>query len=609
MRRPRKRGKNGGGKLDYELKKLTRQLLAQLKVPHHEAPGEAEAECARMQALGIVDAVWSDDGDSFMFGCGTLVKQHKQGNSNVKDHVRIYHAADILPKHDMDRESLVLFAVLAGGDYVQKGLPECGPKTAALLCKRQFGLASALCRADKRGLVKWRQDLEATLRACRKSVDVPWDFPDAKALGNYREPKISEDAALRDLRGLRNGWDRQIDQQQLRVFLRHKFNFTTREFLKHIAPILVARWLARVAPENRAENLELGIQLKRRRKVKIKEGEEEPPAKSEVKVWFSPLSVVEINLISCSPEEDWSKFAAKDGTPYDPTQPIECELLECLLKHGLPEDALVEAPPPKRARKRNADEPDDAGGSPASKKQRSSQPQGQESSPTAARKKHSRPRKDGTTDAAKPKSGSKKKKGGVAAAERSPSPPPATFQLPTGLAQLRATARVVNLCADGEDDSSSDGSDDADGDSDLARAIQLSLMDTAGPNTSTAGSSLGAGRAYAATVAPPSSFSEATLPASFRGVAAPEAAKSVETLLSPRPAVVAARPPRGTTTPKPMQTLVPGEAISARALRELRAGSLLLRGGGHQSTVAASPTAKAVASAASTKPPEVIDLT
>lgn len=51
-----------------------------------------------------------------MFGCGTLVKQHKQGNSNVKDHVRIYHAADILPKHEMDRESLVLFAVLAGGD-------------------------------------------------------------------------------------------------------------------------------------------------------------------------------------------------------------------------------------------------------------------------------------------------------------------------------------------------------------------------------------------------------------------------------------------------------------------------------------------------------------
>lgn len=57
LKRPRKRGKAGDGKLDYELKKLTQQLLAHLKVPRHEPPGEAEAGCARMQALGIVDVV------------------------------------------------------------------------------------------------------------------------------------------------------------------------------------------------------------------------------------------------------------------------------------------------------------------------------------------------------------------------------------------------------------------------------------------------------------------------------------------------------------------------------------------------------------------------
>lgn len=131
MRRPWKGGKSGGGKLDDTLKALTRKMLNQLKVPHHLAPGEAEAEGARMQALGIVDVVWSDDGDYFMFGGRTLMKQHKSGNTNVKDHVRIYRAEDILQKHDLGSESLVLFALLAGSDYDTKGLGGCGPSTAA----------------------------------------------------------------------------------------------------------------------------------------------------------------------------------------------------------------------------------------------------------------------------------------------------------------------------------------------------------------------------------------------------------------------------------------------------------------------------------------------
>lgn len=214
LRRPRKRGKAGGGKLDYELKKLTRQLLAQLKVPHHEAPGEAEAECARMQALGIIDIVWSDDGDSFTFGAQALMKQHKQGNSNVKDHVRIYRAETILRNHDMDRESLVLFAMLAGGDYVQAGLPGCGPKTAAKVTARSVGLAHKICHAANKELAKSREDLQEAFRIRGKFIDVPWAFPDFKALGNYRAPKISTDEQLRNLRGLQSGWDRPIDQRK-----------------------------------------------------------------------------------------------------------------------------------------------------------------------------------------------------------------------------------------------------------------------------------------------------------------------------------------------------------------------------------------------------------
>lgn len=63
-RRPWKRNRQGGNKVDYGRTRLLRQVLDHLKIPHHEAPGEAEAECAAMQRLGIVDAVWTDDSDA-----------------------------------------------------------------------------------------------------------------------------------------------------------------------------------------------------------------------------------------------------------------------------------------------------------------------------------------------------------------------------------------------------------------------------------------------------------------------------------------------------------------------------------------------------------------
>jgi len=48
---------------------LLKDTLDALGIPHHQALGEAEAECAALQKHGIVDAVWSEDSDTMMFGC------------------------------------------------------------------------------------------------------------------------------------------------------------------------------------------------------------------------------------------------------------------------------------------------------------------------------------------------------------------------------------------------------------------------------------------------------------------------------------------------------------------------------------------------------------
>ena len=351
-RRPWKRNKCGGGLLTDEQVKLTinltRQLLRRLKVPYHQAPAEAEAECSRLQALGIVDAVWSDDSDALMFGCGTLIQQHRVGKRKVEGHIRVYQARALLEKHDLDSDGFVLFAMLAGGDYNTKGLPDCGPKNAALLSNRSVGLAQKLQEASEGALPRWRVELQEMLRRYRKAIEVPFGFPESKPLNNYRNPIVSTTEQLRDLRGLRNGWSPPIKQAELRSLLRERFNFTTREFLKHIAPVFVARRLARVQPDRRGENVELGIQLKRTRKKKQDGGDSNVAI--EAKITFSPLPVVDIDLSVRPPDEDWTKFVAKDGTPYDPTQVIECELLHCFLKHGLPDGALEYSKTQKRKR-------------------------------------------------------------------------------------------------------------------------------------------------------------------------------------------------------------------------------------------------------------------
>jgi hypothetical protein len=75
--RPWKRGRHGQGRINYEERRLLKELLKYFRIPYHEAPGEAEAECARLQQLEVVDAVFSQDSDTLMFGCSVLVRDDR----------------------------------------------------------------------------------------------------------------------------------------------------------------------------------------------------------------------------------------------------------------------------------------------------------------------------------------------------------------------------------------------------------------------------------------------------------------------------------------------------------------------------------------------------
>ncbi|CAK4032620.1 unnamed protein product [Lecanosticta acicola] len=585
-------------KVDSNIIKLLHLMFDHLNVPYHRAPGEAEAECARLQQLGIVDAVWSDDGDSFMFGCTTLIKAHKVGGQRINDYVRIYQASRILEQHNFDADSFVLFALLAGGDYDKTGLRGCGPSAAKVLSRREFGIATSLRHVDKHGLPAWRDSLVTTSQQrVRKAVEVPSDFPNFKALEGYRNPAVSTDEQCHDLPKLRNnGWNRPIVQPVPQKFLRAYHGFWTRGFLKHFAPVFLVRTLAGVVhPDQKEENRCCSVRLKSGRQRKdLSNGKPNP----EVKIIFKPKALMEIDLETEPSEEDWSIEANKDGGTYGPTEEIECEVLECFLQHGLPEGSWEPVTKSRRGTQRPSENGatssqeasvHDYGGTTkiASKKRRrtSEGPADGALDTTNHRKNRAKARKDDALPRAP--SGSrpakKKKKGGSnVEANVSQSPPPAKFRhmdIPEHLMRpnpispaTQSSSMVIDLCSDGDDDD--DDEEDKGVGFATVHASSVSLPSTQVATTATTSGSLVTHRPTGSSDPRALSASQPACVGHCSGTGSVHQSLASSENFDVPAAATFTQTLQQTAEPFDGSELMPGEAIDRATLRALRAAAL-----------------------------------
>jgi len=157
--RPWKRG-GPAGRVDYEKTRLLIQLLHRLRIPHHRAPAEAEAECARLEMVGIVDAVWSDDADALMFGARTILRDHRPADAkksdNKKDikYVEVFRAEAVQERFGLSQAGILMFVLLVGGDYDQQGLQGCGQVAALEACRYNAGeLAEVLWNTPTRNAI------------------------------------------------------------------------------------------------------------------------------------------------------------------------------------------------------------------------------------------------------------------------------------------------------------------------------------------------------------------------------------------------------------------------------------------------------------------------
>jgi 5'-3' exonuclease len=96
-----------------EMRDEVMELLALFGVPYVVSPMEAEAQCAALEALGLVQGVVSDDSDSFLFGARSVYKNM----FDERKYVETYLAADVEKELGLRRADLVSLALLLGSDY------------------------------------------------------------------------------------------------------------------------------------------------------------------------------------------------------------------------------------------------------------------------------------------------------------------------------------------------------------------------------------------------------------------------------------------------------------------------------------------------------------
>ncbi|XP_036406199.1 flap endonuclease GEN homolog 1 [Megalops cyprinoides] len=113
------------------------EMLDCLGIPWVTAAGEAEAMCAYLDSVGVVDGCITNDGDAFLYGAQTV---YRNFNMNTKDpQVDCYQMPKVRSELHLERETLVGLAVLLGCDYLPKGVSGVGKEQTLKLIKTLQG--------------------------------------------------------------------------------------------------------------------------------------------------------------------------------------------------------------------------------------------------------------------------------------------------------------------------------------------------------------------------------------------------------------------------------------------------------------------------------------
>ena len=194
LRNQQKKDRRDADEVTHIMVTECQQLLKLFGLPYITAPMEAEAQCAELVNLGLVDGIVTDDSDIFLFG-GTRVYKNM---FNQAKFVECYLSSDLEKEYSLDRQKLIRFAHLLGSDYTE-GLPNVGPVTALEILSEFERLEDF---AEWWQTVQMGQKLSAEdaanafRRKFRKNATklfLPAIFPDLRVDHAYLHPEVDSD--------------------------------------------------------------------------------------------------------------------------------------------------------------------------------------------------------------------------------------------------------------------------------------------------------------------------------------------------------------------------------------------------------------------------------
>ncbi|KAI0161579.1 PIN domain-like protein [Xylariaceae sp. FL1272] len=327
---------------------LLKELLDHLGVPFHDAPGSAVAECARLQELGVVDAIWTDSTEVLMFGTDlSLVSFRKKEGEQFKGSktVVVSPGKCIKERTGLSKEGFLMYGMLVGCDYTD-GLEGFEKSEFSSIEKHaQFDATAKLLASPSttsHELGKWRAMIARMLKdvsPTRELTGLSKSFPDIATLKHCARPIVSFDVTLLDLPCLRRGWFRSycpgmLDRYR---FLLHNFNSGVHEswVARDLVPIELTNRLREAKAEEIAVNKGYNIQAKRKLK--------DTPVTT---VTVDPLKVIP-ELKNCFLKD---VYRTTNGKKVEAQAPMfrleEMDLLDCVMKVGLSEVELPAKPLP-----------------------------------------------------------------------------------------------------------------------------------------------------------------------------------------------------------------------------------------------------------------------
>ncbi|AGO13280.1 AaceriAFR133Cp [[Ashbya] aceris (nom. inval.)] len=188
------RDKRDADEVTPDMVRDIQQLLSIFGIPYLTAPMEAEAQCAELLRLKLIDGIITDDSDVFLFGGSKVYKNMFQ----EKNYVEYYNTETILAELGLDRAKFIALAQLMGSDYTN-GIKGIGPVSGVEILANYNTLEEFRTWYNegqfRKSVLEKESPFQRNLRKklIKNGVFLGEDFPSAAVNDAYLNPQVDHD--------------------------------------------------------------------------------------------------------------------------------------------------------------------------------------------------------------------------------------------------------------------------------------------------------------------------------------------------------------------------------------------------------------------------------